>query len=243
MDSEIRGNETRPMFESKLIGDQTREIRADFITKVYGILSLQLVLTSIVASPFIVSESIRKWVATAGLPFFFGVLIFNMALLCSMMCPCCCENQLRRYPLNYVLLFSFTMTEGVLLGVICANYTINSVFFAVVATAALVLGLMGYAMYTKSDFTEMGPYLFAGLCTLFIFSIFSSFLPYPFFHKVLSCLGILLFSWYIIYDTQKILGKGEVALSIDEYVYGALTLYMDIIQLFLYILQLFGERR
>eukprot|EP00927_Polykrikos_kofoidii_P086315 TRINITY_DN9631_c0_g1_i1.p1 TRINITY_DN9631_c0_g1~~TRINITY_DN9631_c0_g1_i1.p1 ORF type:complete len:270 (+),score=22.02 TRINITY_DN9631_c0_g1_i1:79-810(+) len=236
------GGDQWPLLNSKLVADQTQEVRAGFITKVYGILSTQLFLTAAVASPFVVCPPVRSWVVTAGLPFILGVLILNMALMCFMLCPCGCEKNLRKYPLNYVLLFSFTITEGVLVGVICAGYTLDSVLFAVIATALLVLGLTGYAMYTKTDFTGFGAYLFAGLCVLSIFSIFALFFSLPWLHQVIACLGVLLFSFYLIYDTQKIMGKGEIALSIDEYAFGALTLYIDIIQLFLYILQLFGRR-
>eukprot|EP00927_Polykrikos_kofoidii_P086316 TRINITY_DN9631_c0_g2_i1.p1 TRINITY_DN9631_c0_g2~~TRINITY_DN9631_c0_g2_i1.p1 ORF type:complete len:268 (+),score=23.68 TRINITY_DN9631_c0_g2_i1:75-806(+) len=236
------GADQVPLLNSKLIADQSQEIRAGFISKVYGILSAQLFLTAAVASPFVVCPPVRSWVVSAGFPFVLGVLILNMALMCFMVCPCGCEGNLRKYPLNYVLLFTFTITEGVLVGVICAGYTLNSVVFAVIATAVLVLGLTGYAMYTKTDFTGFGAYLFAGLCVLSIFSVFALFFPFPFLHTVIACFGILLFSFYLIYDTQQIMGKGEIALSVDEYAYGALSLYIDIIQLFIYILQLFGSR-
>merc|ERR1719356_595533 len=97
-------------------------------------------------------------------------------------------------------------------------------------------------MITKRDFTGMGPYLFAACIVLIIFGIFAAFLHCPFMEKVYSCLGILVFSFYLIYDTQMIMGKGELALGIDDYCLGAFMLYMDIIQIFLYILQLFGDR-
>lgn len=74
---------------------------------------------------------------------------------------------------------------------------------------------------------------------LFTFCIF---LPFPFAHKVLCCLGILVFSFYLIYDTQMVMGNGQLALGIDDYVFGALQLYIDIVQIFLYILQLIGRR-
>jgi len=117
-----------------------------------------------------------------------------------------------------------------------------SILLAVVATAILVGGLTIYAMVTETDFTDMGGYLFCALMVLFIFGIFVMFFPFPFMHKVYCCLGILVFSFYLIYDTQMITGQGEIQLGVDEYVFGALQLYIDIIQLFLFILQLLGDR-
>merc|ERR1719401_272147 len=166
-------------------------------------------------------------------------MMLNIAFMCALTC---CQNLARTFPINYALLGGFTVTEGVLVGVICSLYTLSSILFAVVATGVLVGGLSCYAMFTKRDFTGMGPYLFAACLVLLIFGFFAAFLPFPFLHKVYCSLGILLFSFYLIYDTQMIMGKGELALSIDDYCMGALQLYVDIIQLFLFILQLFGSR-
>merc|ERR1719220_2796387 len=154
----------------------------------------------------------------------------------------CCRNTMCSFPTNYIMLFAFTATEGFLVGVICSTYTLNSVMYAVIATGLLVGCLTLYAITTKSDFTGMGVYLFAALCVLLIFGLFCWLFPFPFMQKVYCCLGILVFSFYLIYDTQLIMGKGELRLGIDDYVFAALTLYLDIIQLFLYILQLLGDR-
>eukprot|EP00927_Polykrikos_kofoidii_P055771 TRINITY_DN49988_c0_g1_i1.p1 TRINITY_DN49988_c0_g1~~TRINITY_DN49988_c0_g1_i1.p1 ORF type:complete len:240 (+),score=22.25 TRINITY_DN49988_c0_g1_i1:76-795(+) len=238
MEAQYSSDDQQPLIKSKLVADQTREVRAGFITKVYSILSVQLLLTAGVAAPFVASQAIQDWISTLGSPLVWGVIIVNLLLVCFMVCPCGCENNLRKYPLNYVLLFSFTITEGVLVGVVCACYQVTSVLAAVAATAVLVFGLTLYATYTKTDFTGFGAYLFVGLCGLLFFNIFVLFFPFPFLHTVLSCLGILLFSFFLIFDTQRVLH----VLSIDEYAYGALTLYLDIIQLFLDILRLFGSR-
>merc|ERR1719453_205094 len=160
-----------------------------------------------------------------------------------MVCPCGCQNNMRIFPTNYLLLAGFTITEGMLVGVICSQYTLASVLAAVFATGILVLGLTVYAVTTKSDFTGMGGYIFAALLVLFIFGIFTMFMPFPFMETVYCCLGILVFSFYLIFDTQLIMGNGALKIGIDDYVFAALQLYIDIIQLFLYMLRLFGERR
>merc|ERR1719277_2100161 len=150
-------------------------------------------------------------------------LVVNVAFLCTLTCR---RGELaRKVPTNYLLLFGFTATEGVLVGVICSVYTLNSILFAVAATSFLVGGLSCYAMYTKSDFTTMGPYLFAAMLVLMIFGLFLAFFPIPFLQTVYCCIGILLFSFYLIYDAQLIMGKYK--LGIDDYILGALMLYVD----------------
>lgn len=234
--------EAQPLFQSKSISEEPEEIRAGFIAKVYGILTVQLLVTATIAAPFVLSAGIRTYVETDGYPLVILASILNIAVLCLMLCPCGCERNMRTYPTNYLLLGAFTVTEGILLGVICAHYTLGSVLFAFVATAALVGGLTAFAVYTKRDFTGMGPYLFAALMVLILFGLFSMLLPFPQMQTVYGCFGILLFSFYLIYDTQLIMGKGELAIGIDDYVFAALQLYIDIVQLFLYILELFGDK-
>mmetsp|Transcript_126673 Transcript_126673/g.352969 ORF Transcript_126673/g.352969 Transcript_126673/m.352969 type:complete len:239 (+) Transcript_126673:93-809(+) len=233
------GDDREPLMGSKPISEEPPEIRSGFIAKVYGILSAQLVLTAIIAAPFVLSDAVKAWVALHGLPLVIGVTVLNIGFLISMVC---CEKNLRTFPTNYLLLAGFTVSEGVLVGVCCAFYSVASVLLAVVCTAALVGSLTAYAMYTKTDFTGMGPYLFAGCMVLIFFGIFLMFLPFPIMHKVYCCLGILLFSFYLIFDTQMIVGKGQCSLGVDDYVFGALQLYIDIIQIFLYILSLVGDR-
>lgn len=233
---------SEPLLRRKNIGDEPPEIRSGFIQKVYSILTVQLLVTALVASPFVTNEACKNFVRHHGFPLVIAVTILNIIFLCMMICPCGCQNNMRTFPTNYMLLAGFTITEGLLVGIVCSFYTMASILMAVVATGILVGGLTIYAMVTETDFTDMGGYLFCGLMVLMIFGIFVMFFPFPFMHKVYCCFGILLFSFYLIYDTQQITGQGEIQLGVDEYVFGALQLYIDIIQLFLYILQLLGDR-
>mmetsp|Transcript_23507 Transcript_23507/g.37615 ORF Transcript_23507/g.37615 Transcript_23507/m.37615 type:complete len:235 (-) Transcript_23507:11-715(-) len=231
--------ETDRLNRSGLLKNVDAEIRSGFIQKVYCILSAQIFVTALVAAPFIFSPPVREFMRAYGQPVFWIAIIANMAVYCTMICK---KDAMRKVPDNYIFLSLFTVTEGILVGVICSRYTIASVLFAVAATAVLVACLTAYAFYTKTDFSDMGGYLFAALVVLMIFGLFCMFLPFPFMHKVYSCLCILLFSFFLIYDTQLICGGGKVEIGIDDYVFGALMLYIDIIELFLNILALFGDR-
>lgn len=234
--------ETAPLYSNnKSVGDMPSHVRSGFIQKVYGILSAQLIVTAAVAAPFVLSHSVKAWVRQHP-PFIMCVAVLNMLMMCVLVCPCGCEKNLRRFPQNFLLLFGFTMTEGVLVGVVCSAYTMTSVFYAVSATGFLVLGLSLFAVTTKSDFTGMGGYLFAGCLVMMLFGFLMMFVHVPFMKTLYCCFGVLLFSFYLIFDTQMIMGNKGLCIGIDDYIFAALQLYIDIIQLFLYILQLLGEK-
>lgn len=236
--------EEEPLVGSKdgLLLDEPPEVRSGFIQKVYGILFCQLLLTTLVATPFVTNEGLKNWVKFHGGPIVLLAFVANIMFLFAMICPCGCEKNMRTYPTNYLLLGGFTFTEGILVGVISAKYTAASVVAAFCMTAFLVGGLSLYAMTTKSDFTDMGGYLFAVMLAFTCFGFMLMFVGGPLIHKIYCFFGILLFSMYLIYDTQLIMGKGELAIGVDDYVFAALQLYIDIVQIFLYILQLFGDQ-
>ena len=224
------------------VGLNPEAIKAQFIQKVYGILCCQLLLTTLVAAPFVLNEGLKNYIRYHGGPVLLLVCVANIMFLFAMICPCGCEKNMRTYPTNYLLLGGFTITEGVLVGVISAKYTAASVVFAMCLTAFLVGGLSLYAMYTGTDFTDMGGYLFAVLLAFICLGFMLAFVGGPLAHKIYCFIGILIFSMFLIYDTQLIMGKGELAIGIDDYVFASLQLYMDIINLFIFILQLLNRR-
>ena len=98
-----------------------------------------------------------------------------------------------------------------------------------------------YAATTKSDFTaSYGIVMILGaiLLVLFIVTLFTS---SPLIHNIYCGVGVLLFGIYLIIDTQMILGGRSIELSIDDWALAAMLLYIDIIQIFLYLLQLLGS--
>merc|ERR1719221_112950 len=162
----------------------------------------------------------------------------------------CCAPMLRKYPQNYAFLFGFTIAVGVLVGFLCAAYTAQSVILAVAVTFAVFASLTVYAWNTSTDFTGYAPYIFAALsCLIFMgFGIFILSLcgvQFEWLMMLYDVIGVLIFSFYIVFDTQLILGEWgghKTQFSIDDYVFASLNLYMDIINLFLHILSLMGDR-
>merc|ERR1711972_323986 len=133
------------------------------------------------------------------------------------------------------------------------QYTQESVIIALAITTVVVFGLTLFACQTKVDFTGCGPYLFVGLLCLMGFgfslwlgSFFLGGAAWSTLRLMYACGGALLFSFYIVFDTQLIVGgkhSRSNEFSVDDYAFAAISLYIDIIQLFLYLLRIFGDRR
>jgi uncharacterized protein len=137
---------------------------------------------------------------------------------------------------------------GASLGAITLVYTGASIFqtFLVTATAFGGLSLFGYT--TKKDLTGMGSFLLVGLIGLIIASLVNIFLQNSMMSFIISVLGVLIFAGLIAFDTQRLkmtyyeLGGDQAAMGVATN-FGALSLYINFINLFQFLLQLFGDRR
>jgi len=221
------------------------EVRMGFVRKVYGILTAQLVLTVFIATPIYMAG--KDWVLDNS-----WLLYLSMAaLMCTFCAMCCCQKQLREYPTNYIFLLVITVTMSVLVAFSSAMYKWQSVLLAAGITTAIFVAMTIYAWTTKTDFTGAGPYLFAALMVLMGFGFTIMLLgmfgvDVEWMLMFYDLIGVLIFTFYIVYDTQLIMGElggHKISFSIDDYVFAALNLYLDIINLFLHLLSLIGYRR
>jgi len=220
----------------------TKQLRLGFIRKVYAILTAQLFITSL----FIVfgfNESVRQFYLSSTLILYialFTPFILIIVLICS-------PKLTRKVPLNYLILGIWTLCEGYLVGFFSSLYDPYSVFLAASLTVTVTFALTLYAFTTEKDFTFLGGLLFVlsfimiflGLFFM-IFGINNAFISKLYLFYLV--LGVVVYSIYLIYDTQLIMGK-ENEFSIDDYVIAAMMVYLDIIQIFINILQLIGNRR
>lgn len=223
--------------------EMERVVRHGFIKKVMGILAAQLLLTAAIAYPFVANGDWGMRFVAANPWVYIVSLIMPVVILCIFICN---PAMTRTYPTNYILLGAFTAFEGVMVGVLCSMYKTSSVLVVVAITAVCVAGLMAFAFQTKYDFTGMGPYLLVGLLVLCCFSFIFMFIPVSnTTHKIFAGCGALLFSFYIVYDTQLIVGGKHATcqFAVDDYVVAAINIYLDIINLFIFLLQIFGDRR
>uniref|UniRef100_A0A667GAB0 Uncharacterized protein n=1 Tax=Lynx canadensis TaxID=61383 RepID=A0A667GAB0_LYNCA len=216
--------DTTPEFSNTLSHPfSDSSIRRAFIIKVFLILSAQLVVTGAIISVFIF------W------PAFFGVLIVFA----------CCGNLQRQVPVNYILLGVFTVLQGLLLGAVSVFCNAEEVLWATAATALVTLSLTLFALQTKWDFTVLNGMLFVFLFVLFIYGIFFLFIRSYVSGILFGNLRELLEGKYLVMDVQLMVGgrHHHSDLHPEEYVFAALNIYLDIINLFLFILELIGLAR
>jgi FtsH-binding integral membrane protein len=223
-------------------------IRNGFVRKVFGILTAQLTVTAVVIAIFNSIDSVKKYVSLeeGGEGHTWPLVTSMFVSFGCIITLACCADMARSYPHNYIFLSLFTLAESVMLGVVCTTFEAEVVLLAVGITAAVVLGLVGYAMNTKRDFTGAGPYLWTALWALLLYGVVISFFPYyRTVDTAYSLMGVFVFSFYLVYDIQLVVGgrHHRFKFGVDDYIFAALNVYLDIINLFLRILQLLSKDR
>lgn len=214
--------------------------RRNFVRKVYTTVALQLAATAAFATP--IATASDRWLEVHSALFLFstfGFLLMGLVL-------CCCGNTLmRQHPTNLFILAGFTLLESVSVGFFCAMYEAHSVLWCLAATGAIAGALTLFAATTKVDVTGMGGFLRATSLGLLLLGLMGLIFRLHMLQVLYACVGAVLFSGYIVYDTQMVVaGKHqEKKFSLDDYALAALSIYMDVVRVFMFILRMFGEER
>lgn len=143
----------------------------------------------------------------------------------------------------------FAGVNGALLSPILYVYTTSSIFVTFVITSCMFASLAFYGIVTKRDLSPMGSFLFMGLIGIIIASLVNIFIESTAMQFVINVLGVIIFAGLTAYDNQKIRQMAETAPLDDALairrgsILGALTLYLDFINLFLFLLRFFGNSR
>ena len=210
--------------------------------KVYVWMSLALVLTGVTAYGVATSPGVLNAIFNNQI-LFWGLVIAEFALVTGISAAIH-KLSLTTATLMFVL---YSVINGAVLSSIFLIYTMSSiasVFFITAGTFA-VMAFIGYT--TKKDLTSMGKILFMALIGIIIATIVNIFLKSSGLEMIVSYLGVLIFVGLTAYDSQKIknmllmapdAGEGAQKLAL----LGALTLYLDFINLFIYLLCIFGRR-
>ena len=229
-----------------LTGDRNLSVATAFpvlMRKVYVWMTLALIITGFTAFGVATSPALLTAILTSK-ALFFGLIIAELALVWTV------SAAINRLSLTTatLLFVLYSVINGATLSVIFLAYTTTSianVFFITAATFA-VMSLIGYT--TKKDLTSIGRILFMALIGLIIATIVNVFVGSSMFDLVLSYVGVIIFVGLTAYDTQKIKqmliqanGTGESMQKLA--LLGSLSLYLDFINLFLYLLRIFGDRR
>lgn len=213
------------------ISDCELDIRMAFIRKVYTILSLQLLATTAIASLFILKPGLTEWALQNQWAFWTSFAGSIVLMFCAFW-------KSRSYPINLVFLGGFTLFESYILGFTTSLFDTKIVIMAFLLTLIIFAGLTAFAFQTKYDFTQWQGIL-CGILFLFVgIGFISLFFPFnSVMELIYSVLGAILFSVYIIVDTQLILSKYHP----EEEIPAAISLYLDVINLFIYILRILNE--
>jgi FtsH-binding integral membrane protein len=140
-------------------------------------------------------------------------------------------------------LHGFAALMGLSFATIFAVFTMGSIVSAFMGAAVLFGVMSGYGYFTKQSLDSMGKFMIVGLIAICIASIVNIFIGSTVMQMVISALAIIIFLGLTAYDTQKIREELSLETSDSAEVRGALTLYMDFINLFINLLQLFGDRK
>ncbi|PVU96230.1 hypothetical protein BB559_002458 [Furculomyces boomerangus] len=203
-------------------------IRMAFIRKVYSILTMQLLGT--VVSAYLVSynETVKSF-------FMENPVLLISSFILGLISLITLNFKAKSYPLNVILLSTFTLSESVLVGFIVLNSSATAVFQALVLTLGIFIGLTVFTIQSKYDFSQMGPILMFGIWGLVLLIIVQMFIPFGSAIELgISVFAVFLFSGYIIYDTYMIMNR----YTPDDYIIASVSLYLDIINLFIYLLRI-----
>lgn len=237
-------SQNQPRVESRYITPQdVKREQAAFMTQVYGWMSVALLVTAVVSIYTATSETLLSIIFGNRLVFY-GLLISEVLMVMGL------SSMINRLTATTAtaLFIVYSALNGLTVAFIFLIYTgasIGSTFFITAGTFG-VMSVYGY--FTRSDLTRMGNLLLMGLVGLIIASVVNLFLHNTVVYWVTSCVGVLIFTGLTAYDTQKIkelyaVGATDAETDRKGAIMGALTLYLDFVNLFLYLLRFFGSRK
>ena len=216
------------------VAQEKPEVRAAFMRKVY---------TNLVWSMLIMLSGMYYALHTPTLlrnvlthPILFIILFFGLFFW---------AQAVRLKPgINIIALLVFAFVNGIFLAPTIAFYIARQggmqiVFNAFSTTAVIFVGLTAYTLISKKDFSFLGGFLISGVIALIIAMLVTSIFRMNVSDFPIAVIGALLFSGLILYDTSRIMRY----LPANEYISATLSLYLDFVNLFLFILRIFGGRR
>ncbi|XP_054639810.1 fas apoptotic inhibitory molecule 2b isoform X2 [Dunckerocampus dactyliophorus] len=218
--------------------DQT--IRQTFIRKVYAILMVQLFVTVAIVALFTFCAPVRFFIQTHPGLYMASYLTFFATYIALS----CCGDLRRQVPWNIMLLVVFTLSMAFMMGFVSSFYNTKSVVLCLGITALVCFCVTVFSFQSKVDITSCQGVLFS-LCIVMLLcaitlSIVVPFGYIPWLHAIYAVLGAILFTLFLAFDTQMLLGNKRYSISPEEYVFATLSIYLDIIYLFSFLLQIMG---
>lgn len=198
---------------------------------------LQLLITLVIVALATLHQPTKAFMLrNSGLGIIAIIITFGTLIALA-----CCEDLRRKSPANFILLFLFTFGESFLLGITVSQKHPQEVLLALGLTTLICFALTIFALQTKIDFTVMGGFLLIAAIVLLVASIVALFFPSKLGTLIISSIGAIIFSLYLLYDTQLMVGGDhKYSISPEEYIFAALNIYVDVINIFIYILAIIG---
>ena len=221
--------------------EQAAEISRSFLLKVYNWMAMGLAITGLVA--FAVSRFVSVYVMQKYIFVFYGLLVFELILVWGL------TWAIDKIPpfLGLLAFLFYAFLNGLTLSVIFYVYTSATLFMTFFVTAGTVIGMSVFGYITKIDLTKFGAFLYMGLFGLIIGTFANIFWANSTFYWLVTYAGVIIFVGLTAYDTQRIKKQAMETDGSDDAgkrasIMGALALYLDFINLFLFLLRIFGRR-
>lgn len=214
-----------------------------FLAKVFNWMAIGLGLTGITA--FVTAFS-GLAPMIIGSPIFFVLIIAELGVVFYL------SARVEKLAASTAagLFIGYSILNGLTLSVLFLAYTMTSLASTFFITAAMFGSMAVYGFVTKKDLSSWGSFLFMGLIGIIIASLVNMFMHSPMISWVVSAVGVIIFTGLTAYDVQKIMKfgasgimGGDVAVVRKGAIMGALTLYLDFINLFIMLLHFLGNRR
>lgn len=207
-------------------------VRNMFLRKVYSLLTVQIFGTILVGSIIRFNAPLQAWCLN-NLWLYFVSIVSAIGFMIT------AYIKAKSYPVNLICLAGFTLSEAYGVGLVCSMVESTVVVQALLLTFVIFIGLTLFSFQTKYDFTQWQGVLSIGLWILIGVGFVSLFIPMSSkIDLVYSSLGAIIFSIYIIVDTQIIMKTA----FLDDEIVSTIKLYLDILNLFLFILRILQSR-
>ena len=229
--------------QSRTYIESISTVEADFMQKVYLWMTFALTLTGFVAYRTTQSEFLLELIFSSSFGFI-GLILAELALVFWI------SSGLQRMSSNMAigLFLLYSVLNGMTLSVLLIAYTGASVASTFFITAGMFGAMSVYGYTTKQDLSSWGNLLFMALIGLILASVVNIFLQSSGLYWLISYIGVLIFVGLTAYDTQKIKQLAAQVIVESEVgrkgaILGALTLYLDFINMFIFMLRILGNRR
>ena len=203
--------------------------RATLVRRTYGLVFLSIIVTVLGTAFAMTQPALME--AVVRHPFISFIALFIPLMMA--------QRNAREFPRNIILTFLFTFVEGVFLApfLVAANQAAPGV---VGQAAVLTLGTFGvlsfYAVLSRRDFSAWGSFFMIGLVVLFIAMLINAFVGSAAGGLWIAAVGVFVFAGLLVFDTWRIVRSGQY--GHDDYVFAAVSIYLDLINMFILILSL-----